>query len=336
MEPVLNRDSNEILRGATERVYSYDQTHCWQHDIRLNNLQVDVEEAPLSKEEISFLSVSDFTFAAYARRVLINIGTDEEPIWVIDAEESRLLKRESSKEFAEVKRFIERHEWLGTMSYHPTNFFTAKYAGILAGAVVMDMPTAFSKILGPQTRQIERLISRGACISWSPKNLASALIMHSIQWMVENTPYRLFTAYSDPEACELGAIYQACNFAYLGQTAGATKKYKLKNGKWSTDRNFRSRSAYKRYAQNLGIQWQNGWQKGDSILWNKVPEDVANRLKQASKDAMNQCEVRPLPPKHKYAYILGADGRETRMLKKLFAEHSPRLQNLLYPKLRCK
>lgn len=51
------------------------------------------------------------------------------------------------------------------MSLYPTHFFTARYKGILAGVVIMDMPNAFSKLLGEDTKQIERLISRGACVS---------------------------------------------------------------------------------------------------------------------------------------------------------------------------
>ena len=45
--------------------------------------------------------------------------------------------------------------------------------------------------------------------------------MFSIKWMAKNTPFRAFTAYSDPEAKELGTIYQACNFYYIGQSSGS-------------------------------------------------------------------------------------------------------------------
>ncbi len=84
----------------------------------------------------------------------------------------------------------------------------------------MNVPNAFSKLLGENTPNLERLISRGACISWSPKEIvASSLIMWLINWMGKNTTYRLFIAYSDPTALELGTVYQACNFYYLGKSA---------------------------------------------------------------------------------------------------------------------
>ena len=76
----------------------------------------------------------------------------------------------------------------------------------------MGMPNAFSTLLGEKTKEIDRLIARGASASWTPKNLGSHILMMCMKWMVENTPYRLFTAYSDPTAKERGKIYQGLNF----------------------------------------------------------------------------------------------------------------------------
>ena len=174
----------------------YTKNHCWQYDIRLSNREQDLTNSGLTEEDVQDLRISDFVFANESKDLV----------------------------FDEVRIFIERHEWLKRLSLYPTHFFTARYKGILAGVVIMDMPTAFSKILGEGTRKIERLISRGACISWSPKNLASALIMFSIKWMVKNTRFRLFIAYGDAEAKELGTIYQACSFYYLGKKSGRAEE----------------------------------------------------------------------------------------------------------------
>ena len=235
----------------------------------------------------------------------------------------------------QIKKFIERHEWLGKMSNYPTHYFIARYNGILSGVVIMDMPNAFSKLLGENTKKIERLISRGACISWSPKNLASSLIMFAIKWMVKNTQYRVFTAYSDPEAKELGTIYQACNFYYLGQNSGTSKQYKV-NGKWHSDRYFRSRSVYKKLAIEKGVKWDNSWVSGDSILWENMSETMANKIKKISKDFQNSCEVRTAPKKHKYVYVLGENKKETKELRTEFGRLNPKLVNLAYPKERGK
>ena len=204
----------------------------------------------------------------------------------------------------------------------------------MAGVIIMDMPNAFSKLLGEKTKKIERLISRGACISWSPKNLASALISYSIKWMVRNTDYRVFTAYSDPEAKELGTIYQACNFYYLGQNSGTSKQYKIENGRWVSDRYFRSRSVYKKTAILNGVVWNNNWVNGDNVLWDMMDDGTAKKIKECSKNYQNSCEVRVVPKKHKYAYILGASKKETKELRNEFEILNPKLKNLKYPKER--
>ena len=45
-----------------DRLNSYDKEHCWQYDIRLNNLKEDLEEAGFTEEYVSSLKVSDFDF----------------------------------------------------------------------------------------------------------------------------------------------------------------------------------------------------------------------------------------------------------------------------------
>jgi len=280
--------------SVEQRLNSYDKEHCWQYDIRLNNLEEDLEKSGLTKNQVANLRVGNFEMRF----------EDKKLVW------------------HDAKQFIERHEWLGKMGLYPTHIFTARYKGILAGVLSFDMPNAFSKMLGEETKKMERLIGRGACISWSPKNLGSAMIGCAIKEIVKITPYRLFTAYSDVEAKELGTIYQACNFYYLGQKSGAGYQYKIREDKWVSDRYFRSRSVYKRIAKSDGIVWQNEWQKGDKVFFDLMPNEIALRIKQLSKEYQNSCEKRKLIPKHKYAYILGSNKKETKKLKKLFEERN--------------
>lgn len=288
-----------------ERFNSYDKDQCWQYTIRVNNYEDDLKKCGLRKEEVKNLKICDFSFQ----------------------------NEEKKNIFPEVKEFIEKHEWLGKLSLYPTHFFTARYNGILAGVVIMDMPNAFSKLLGDNTKQIERLISRGACISWSPKNLASKLISFAIKWMVKNTQYRIFTAYSDTKARELGTIYQACNFYYLGKKSGAGYQFKINDNKWVSDRYFRSRSVYKRLAKEDNIVWDSSWQNKDLIFFNKMPENIRERIKFLSKQYQNSCERRKIEPKHKYAYVLGKNRNETKKLRTLFEKRN---KIYSYPKERGK
>ena len=250
------------------------------------------------------------------------------------------------------------------MPNRPTQRFTARLRGSqpLAGVVVMATPNAFSHMLGEENKGLEKLISRGASISWAPKNMGSWLIMNSIKWMVRNTVYRSFTAYSDPEAKELGTIYQACNFIYLGQTSGTTKQYfdkKNKKAGWFSDRDFRKKSKYKKYVENIGtdkLQWMVGyscfetkeavsekekikeWMKEHmkkySPNWDIIPADIKKEIKKEEKKYRDSCRSRPVPSKHKYCYILGRTKSETKQLHNLFKEWNPKLYNLPYPKSR--
>lgn len=285
-------------------IREYSQDHCWQYDIRVRNRILDLQNLRLlgySENDVNDLKVPDFT---------------------LQFEEKDLV-------WDEAKEFITRHEWLGRMGPWPTHIFTARYNGILAGVVVMDMPITYSKLVGENTRKIERLISRGACISWSPKNLASALIMFAIRWMTKNTRFRVFIAYSDPEAKELGTIYQACNFFYLGQKFGTKYQYQNSAGRWVSDRAFRCRSAYKRIAKELMIEWNPDWQTGNSVHFDRMPTEIAVAIKTMSKELLQASPRRTVIPKHKYAYILGKTKGETKRLKKVFFGLNPMLD---YPK----
>ena len=278
---------------------TYDKDQCWQYDIRVKNLEKDLAECGFTREYIETLRVPDFSF--------VNV-TDK-------------------KEQQKLKQFIERHEWLGNLSQYTTHWFACYHKDIISGVILFNMPNAFSKTLGENTKELERLISRGACISWSPKNLASSFLMWCIKWMVDNTQYRLFTAYSDPTAKELGTIYQACNFYYMGQTAGTTTRYiNPYTGKVVSDRYFRQKTAYKKFAKELCIEWQKNWNHNTGMNWDKVPSEIEKQLRDYSKYKQTVCEKISMPSKHKYAYILGKDKKETKQLRKLYEE-----RNKIYP-----
>jgi hypothetical protein len=272
----------------------YNEEYCWQYHIRQKNLNEDLKVAGISQDELVSLRVSDFDLKF----------EDKNTVW------------------KEAKEFIERHEWLGKMGLYPTYIYTARYKGILCGVLSFDMPNAFSKMLGDETKKMERLIGRGACISWSPKNLASKMINSSIKELVKMTPYRLFTAYSDPEAKELGTVYQACNFYYLGQKSGALYQYKIRDDKWVSDRYFRSRSFYKKIAIENNIDWNKEWQDGDKVKFSLMPHEISEKIKRISKDRMNSCEKRRLISKHKYAYVQGINKKETKRLRKIFEDRN--------------
>lgn len=283
---------NEYLN----RLNNYNKNHCWQYEIRLqkekedrefikNKFNIDIEDIKISDFEFNFI--------------------------------------ESKNEKNNAVEFIKRYEWLGTITQYSTHYFGAYYKGVLGGVLIFSMPNAFSKLLGENTKDIERLISRGACASWTPKGLASSFLMWSIKYMVKNTPYRLFTAYSDPTAKELGTIYQACNFYYLGKQSGTNIRYiNPYTGKIVSDRFFRQRTAYKKYAKELNIKWDKKWEKATGMNWNNVPDEIEIKLRQFSKEKQNSSKKIEYPSKHKYAFVLGNSKIETKRLRKIFEERN--------------
>ena len=290
-----------------EKIKNYDKEWCYQYQKRLDTLQEDMEKYGWSQEDVDSISLNDFEFS------------------YIDSVEDK----------KEATEFIKRYEWLGTIGSFPTHWFTARYKGKLGGVIIMGMPNAFSKLLGEDTKNLERLIARGASASWCPFNLGSKFLMWAMKWMVENTRYRLFTCYSDPQAKEIGSIYQGLNFFYLGQGSGTTTRCvnPYNPEKIVTDRAFRARSFYKRYAKDLGIEWQKNWNTDQCMLWENVPDDVEEKLREYSKEMFRKAEKITFPSKHKYAFVLGRDKRETKALRSKFLELN---KTSPYPKERGK
>lgn len=281
-----------------EQIKNFDKDYCYQYQRRLDTYEEDKKKYNWTDEDIKNIDLDEFIF---------------KPI---------------TGDKKEATNFIKRYEWLGTVGSYPTHWFGAYYNGILGGVVIMGMPNAFSKILGEKTKELERLIARGASASWCPMNLGSKFLMWCIKWMVNNTQYRLFTCYSDPQAKEKGSIYQALNFFYLGQKSGTSIRCvnPYNKDKIMTDRAFRSSAFYKRYAKDLGIVWQKNWNNKHIILWENMPNDIAERLRQYSKEMYEKSEKIYFPNKHKYAFVLGKTKTETKKLRKIFMEN-----NKIYP-----
>jgi hypothetical protein len=194
--------------------------------------------------------------------------------------------------------------------------------------VTFATPNAFSYLLGKENRDKEKLIARGATSAIAFKHLGSALNAFAINWMSKNTEFRVFTAYSDPEAGELGTIYKSLNFIFLGSNFGTKillfDPERPEKG-WFSDREARKLSSYKRIAKKMGLQWQNSWSLNGSIRWENMREDVALSLKTEVKNYIQKCEKRTPSKKLKWVYIRGKDKRETKHLLKIFKEVNPKL-----------
>ena len=107
----------------------------------------------------------------------------------------------------------------------------------------------------------------------------------------------------------------------MGNTSGTGTRYvNPYTGKIVSDRFFRVRSAYKKYAKELGILWEKNWNNDQKMLWENVPPEVEKQLRDFSKTKQSTSKKILMPMKHKYAFVLGASKAETKKLRKQFTD----------------
>ena len=119
-------------------------------------------------------------------------------------------------DYRTASNLIKRYEWLQCMPAMVKYCFGIYFEGNLGGAVVYS--TEYIENLGHWDKYDYSgkiiLLSRGACVHWSHPHSASKLITSSMKMLPEH--YKVVTATVDEHAGEIGTIYQACNFHYIG------------------------------------------------------------------------------------------------------------------------
>ena len=217
------------------------------------------------------------------------------------------LLQDSPFSFSEIRNFIVEHEWLENVPKRVSHVYVASYKNILAGAVLFTSPHQPGNICGEEHNDLERLLARGACISWSPKNLASALIGYAFRSLKRTTQYRIITAYCDSEAGEIGTIYQACNGLYIGNNFGTANMYHDMNdltSGWKSPRQFTNLHTTQKLAKLWGIEWQPEWNTRTTINWDKIPKNTVDSLKVALKLYREDYLGSRRELKYKYVWLL--------------------------------
>jgi hypothetical protein len=133
------------------------------------------------------------------------------------------------------KEIIERYEWLGKMAavnwyYYGIFFPDTQGNEHCAGVVVYGQE--YIENLGKwdkygYTGKII-LLNRGACVHWAHPHSASKLIRQSMKLLPEK--YKVVTATVDDLAGEIGTIYQACGFYYIGSMRDNNPNVKSSKG----------------------------------------------------------------------------------------------------------
>lgn len=119
---------------------------------------------------------------------------------------------------------------MGTSKYCFGLFFENYLAAVVCYGPLIS-PTKYSKLLGHDYSNYILQLCRGASIYWAPNWVASHLISTSLKILKKTCDTKIVIAYADPDAGEIGIVYQASNAIYFGKTnPGGGKKYVI-NGK---------------------------------------------------------------------------------------------------------
>jgi hypothetical protein len=145
------------------------------------------------------------------------------------ADFSNAVVREIS--YDEAKNVILANEWLGNMG--TTEFSYGLFFGEhLAGAACFGRTAGTqvaSSVCGDEYAHRVATLCRGACVHWAHPHSASFLINAACRQMTKKG-FNVFVAYSDPEAGEIGTVYQASNWLYCGMTS-PSEKFRTPDGK---------------------------------------------------------------------------------------------------------
>lgn len=131
------------------------------------------------------------------------------------------------------KEFILQYEWLknlGAAKYCFGLFIDNNLASVVCYTDPVS-PNAYKKLIGIKTEKNILQLCRGASSYWAPIWAPSKLISYSLKQISIMKNAIAVIAYADPEAGEVGIIYQACNAVYIGLTNPGGAKYYIIKGK---------------------------------------------------------------------------------------------------------
>jgi hypothetical protein len=148
---------------------------------------------------------------------------------------------------------ILKYEYLGTMPAVTLLCYGIYFDGLLGGAAVYS--PEYAENLGVWDRYGYTgkiiLLARGASAHWAHEHTASKLIRGSMRLLPSR--YEVVTATVDAQAGEIGTIYQACGFSYVGRmradnplssTSTATRAAGRIDGQIVAGRSYRRNAAY--------------------------------------------------------------------------------------------
>ena len=197
---------------------------------------------------------------------------------------------------------ILKYEWLGTLPVNCIFFCGLYFDGALAGVSCFVEVKFGGKYTLWNYPAI--CLGRGACVHWCPEWGGSYLIQKSLKLLFSNKDPLYVVAFSDWKAGEIGTIYQACNWTYLGHYN--SKEWIDKNGK--------------RYDINTpSVRAVTGFQRKSNPELRATKEQIAQEKKKMIDSGYKLVSA---PPRGKYATIVGSKNKVYRDMSKLLKKNS--------------
>jgi hypothetical protein len=143
---------------------------------------------------------------------------EEEALGIVPLREGQLWIGRIPRSEADI--FIRDYEWLGNSgaSKYCFGLRFGRHLAAVACYTTPPAPRAFETLLGFGSSSRVFQLCRGASTHWAPPWAASKIISRSLQLMAREFGAAFVVAYADPEAGEIGTVYQAANAVYLGLT----------------------------------------------------------------------------------------------------------------------
>ena len=133
--------------------------------------------------------------------------------------------KETTREIA--KEIIYQYEWLGGLG-NATSYYGIFWGTSCEGIVCFGFPSAsgsrekrhpLDSVVGNGYGKHVVQLVRGACSHLAHKHSASKLISQACKlYSIKDQSAKIIMAYADERAGEIGTVYQACNWLYIGKT----------------------------------------------------------------------------------------------------------------------
>lgn len=197
---------------------------------------------------------------------------------------------------------ILKYEWLGTLPANCTKYTGLFFDGTLGGVCCFTNVKFGGKytIFGYKAY----CLCRGACAHWVPKWGASKLISGSLKLLFGDGEPIVIVAYSDWSAGEIGTVYQACNWTYLGHSE--TREYIGPSGK--------------RYDINTpAVRAVPGFKRKNNKDLKATPEMIKIEKAKMERDGY---VLKDGPTRGRYVYVAGKKCKEKKHIEKFLKTKS--------------